>query len=84
MRGWTVVGGALVALSMAGCSQARGAWNSVVACVSPCDPAPAACAPAPAPECEPCPPRWSYPVYSGGCAGDPGIGRDGTGAFAPR
>jgi hypothetical protein len=35
------------------------------------------CAPS---ACEPCC-VLSDPVYSGGCGGDPGIGRDGTGAF---
>jgi hypothetical protein len=35
-----------------------------------------------APGCDPCAGGWPAPAYSGGCGGDPGIGRAGTGAFA--
>jgi hypothetical protein len=64
----------IVAAALAGGCRS-GASSSCPPAGAPACPAPCA---TPAPAC----PTYADPVYSGGCAGDPGIGRDGTGAFA--
>jgi hypothetical protein len=63
------LGASLVALVLAAL---LGGCRSSAPCGAPCAPAPTAC--------ETC--TWADPVYANGCGGDPGVGRDGTGAFA--